>query len=374
MRKKVRKMFLGGNTGYGFFSFYDQLISGENIKTYILKGGPGTGKSNFMRYIAQQMLDRGYAVEEFHCSSDSTSLDGVQFPGIGVALVDGTAPHILDPKHPGIIESVIELSAYWDEAGLQENRDAVRTTAQKKGFYFRRAYGYLLLARQIDAEHEVYIEETGALDKAGLNRIAVKLIQDLFPDGISTGRSPRERHLFASAITPQGIVNHLPTLVEGLHQRVWVRGGIGYSLIVNAVLQAAQRRGYDTEVYHCALDPKRIDHVIIPQLGIAVCKASEPYDLVLGNGDRLVNTADYLDDNRLEPFSSELAHLRQVFQEMLAEAIRMIQRAREEHAYIESLYTPHMNFGRLERRREQVLEEILGLAKSSERITGCRSE
>jgi len=367
MSKKVRKMFLGGNTGCGFYSFYEQLNSGENVRTYVLKGGPGTGKSSFMRYIGQQMWERGYEVEEFHCSSDCNSLDGVHIPSLGVALVDGTAPHVIDPQHPGIIQSVIELSAYWNDAVLRTKREEMRQAVHHKSILFRRAYGYLALAKQIRAEIEAYVEETGALDKAGLNRLALQLTQDLFPNGISTGRPPRERHLFASAITPEGVVNHLPTLVDGTHRRVWVRGanGVNCSLIINAVLQAAQLRGYYTEVYHCPLDPKRIDHVIIPQLGMAVCNASEPYDLVLGNGDRIVNTEDYLDESRLAPFSSDLERLHSSYQEMFARAIDLIRRAKEIHVYIETLYTPQMDFNGIERRRQQILEEILELARSN---------
>ncbi|NLW17596.1 MAG: hypothetical protein GX033_08160 [Firmicutes bacterium] len=366
MRNRVRKMFLGGNTGYGFFSFYEQLISGENVRTYILKGGPGTGKSNFMRQIAQQMAARAYAVEEFYCSSDSFSLDGVQFPSLGVALVDGTAPHMLDPKHPGAIESVVELSTYWDEAPLKEKRQEIRKAVFRKGFFFRRAYGYLRLAKQIADEQMAYIQELGVLDRVGLNGVAVKLILELLPEGITTGRSVRERHLFACAITPQGMVNHLPSLVAGLHKRVWVSGPLGAvsSIIVDALRQAAQQRGYDVEVYHNPLDPKRVDHVIIPQLGIAVCNASEPYELALGNGDRIVNTADYLDFSQLEPFSEEFSHLQAAFQEAMSAAIGLIQRAKEEHAYLESLYTPHMDFERLEQRRARVLAEILELARA----------
>jgi len=45
------------------------------------------------------MADLGYDVELFHCSSDPSSLDGVVMPGIGVALMDGTAPHMVTRNH-----------------------------------------------------------------------------------------------------------------------------------------------------------------------------------------------------------------------------------------------------------------------------------
>jgi predicted AAA+ superfamily ATPase len=86
--------FLGSNSPTGFRSLYPQFMDAENDNIlYILKGGPGCGKSTFMKQIAQTMIDAGYAVEFIHCSGDPDSLDGVLIPALKIAYVDGTAPH-----------------------------------------------------------------------------------------------------------------------------------------------------------------------------------------------------------------------------------------------------------------------------------------
>ena len=42
--------YLGANSPSGFHSLYDQLIDPEEAqRIYILKGGPGCGKSSLMR-------------------------------------------------------------------------------------------------------------------------------------------------------------------------------------------------------------------------------------------------------------------------------------------------------------------------------------
>lgn len=38
------------------------------------------------------MVEKGFDVEYHHCSSDNNSVDGVVFPQVGVAFIDGTAP------------------------------------------------------------------------------------------------------------------------------------------------------------------------------------------------------------------------------------------------------------------------------------------
>ena len=48
---KALHYFAGGNTARGFFSLYDSNFAGLE-KVFILKGGPGTGKSTLMKKIA----------------------------------------------------------------------------------------------------------------------------------------------------------------------------------------------------------------------------------------------------------------------------------------------------------------------------------
>ncbi len=88
------RYFLGANTPSGFYSLYDQLIDPERAEAvYILKGGPGCGKSTFMKTVAARAEERGLEVERILCSGDPASLDAILIPVCGAAVVDGTAPH-----------------------------------------------------------------------------------------------------------------------------------------------------------------------------------------------------------------------------------------------------------------------------------------
>lgn len=88
----IKRVFPGGNTNRGFVSFYDQIIGPEATHIFVIKGGPGVGKSTFMKAIGAVMQAEGYDLEYHHCSSDNNSLDGLVIPALGVALLDGTAP------------------------------------------------------------------------------------------------------------------------------------------------------------------------------------------------------------------------------------------------------------------------------------------
>ena len=90
---KTAHIFLGANSAQGFYSLYDQLLSGRFDDLLILKGGPGCGKSSFMRRVAEELSAAGHTPVYVHCSGDPDSLDGVIFPALRAALVDGTSPH-----------------------------------------------------------------------------------------------------------------------------------------------------------------------------------------------------------------------------------------------------------------------------------------
>ena len=79
--------FLGANSPQGFYSLYDQLICPEQARAiYILKGGPGCGKSTLMRRVGALAEQAGVPVEYIICSGDPASLDGVILPTLDAAL------------------------------------------------------------------------------------------------------------------------------------------------------------------------------------------------------------------------------------------------------------------------------------------------
>jgi hypothetical protein len=93
---KHTHFFLGANSAEGFYGLYEQLLDAKLYDLITLKGGPACGKSTFMRRAAAAMEERGLESVYIHCSGDPDSLDGVFFPAIGTAIVDGTAPHGMD--------------------------------------------------------------------------------------------------------------------------------------------------------------------------------------------------------------------------------------------------------------------------------------
>ena len=125
MEGKIRKIFPGANTANGSFNFFDNIIQGDINRIFCFKGGPGVGKSSLMKKIAQEFIDRGYDVELHHCPSDPSSLDALLIKKLGVVLLDGTSPHIVDPKNPGAVDEIVNLGEFWNVENLEKNKDEI---------------------------------------------------------------------------------------------------------------------------------------------------------------------------------------------------------------------------------------------------------
>lgn len=132
--------FLGANAPDGFYSLYPQLIDLERARAvYILKGGPGCGKSTLMRRVGERMEQAGLETEYILCSGDPDSLDGLVLPQLGVAIVDGTAPHGTAPlghrtKKVNICKALRRRKYY----GSSTRHGTNRTLLQDKLFEVRR--------------------------------------------------------------------------------------------------------------------------------------------------------------------------------------------------------------------------------------------
>ena len=97
--EKAPRFFLGANTPQGFVSRFEQLSDADaGWRTFVIKGGPGCGKSSMMKKIAEKLMESQNNIELIHCSSDADSLDGVIIPGLKVSIADGTMPHVVVRK------------------------------------------------------------------------------------------------------------------------------------------------------------------------------------------------------------------------------------------------------------------------------------
>lgn len=140
----VQTYFLGSNSAYGFYSCYQDFCKPENGNfLWVIKGGPGCGKSSFMRKIGEAAEKKGLDVEYVICSGDPNSLDGVYIPQIGLGYVDGTAPHLIDVPYPGAFGMYLDLGQFYNASALRKKAEEIKRLNKEYKESYAKSYALL---------------------------------------------------------------------------------------------------------------------------------------------------------------------------------------------------------------------------------------
>lgn len=356
MSGKQRHFFPGGNTSKGFYSFYRYILSQDEARRIIcIKGGPGTGKSSLMKKVAKIFLEKGYEVEHHHCSSDNNSLDGVVVKGLNIALLDGTAPHVVDPMNPGAVDEILNMGQCWNEEGFKDYRSLIMDTNKKVGKTFKRAYRFFAAAKDIYEDWYTFNSEALSLNK--INLLKEELKNEILTNNIS--KLGFDRHLFATAFTPNGIVTYINNLIEGFQKVYVLKGGpgTGKTKVLQYLYEEANRRGYYVEVFHTPLTPERIEHVLIPELGVAIVTSNEINNLNLEG--KVYDMNNLLNQGLLEKNKADIEDVKETFYMLLNKGLACIKCAKTLHDELETGFIPNMNFEKVNEVSEEIIQRLL---------------
>lgn len=172
------------------------------------KGWSWNRKITTYEKVGAYFAKKGYTIEYHHCSSDPNSLDGVLIKELNIALLDGTSPHIVDPINPGAVDEILNMGDALNIDMLAKNKKEIIYLNKEIGKNFKRAYRYLGSARCIHDDWSSLNYES--LDSNKISNIIENLKNNIFKsDKIGYGS---ERHLFATAITPDGIITYADQL------------------------------------------------------------------------------------------------------------------------------------------------------------------
>lgn len=356
----IRHMFPGGNTSRGFYSYYEHILTQEDAcRIFVIKGGPGTGKSTFMKKIGEEMVERGFNVEHMHCSSDNNSLDGLVVPAIKVALLDGTSPHVVDPKNPGAVDEIIHLGDYWNEEQMVPHKQEIMECNRDIGRQFARAYRYIRAAAALYEDTQTIY--SWAMDWGQCNILAHELLEEIFAGKVAAAKPGRQRKLFASAITPDGLKNHLRSILY-TSRVIAVSGmpGTGTEQLLEKVCRAAVERGLDIETYYCPLSPEKMEHIVIPGMDISLTTVNEYHNADVEPYSH-IDLNEYTDKKLIEKYAGVLLYNKEHFDELLQQAVTTIAKAKKLHDDLEKFYIGNMDFEAVQICWESTLARILEL-------------
>lgn len=337
---KQTHFFLGANSAEGFYGLYDQLLDARLYDLIILKGTPGCGKSTFMRRVAAALEERGLETVYIHCSGDPESLDGVIAPAIRTAIVDGTAPHVLEPRYALAHERYVDLSQCCDSAAAKEVANGLTALTDAYRASYREAYHVLRALGDVDAERRALVRAHFDEEKL-LRRAAGIAARELKGRGETRGRAA---DVFLGGLTCQGKVCRFDS-VDALCPRVYeLCDSYGLAApVLRRLRDAALEAGEDVLACRDPLRPAEIAHLLIPARGLAFVTTGEGVRYE-GKPYRRLRVDAMAEEKLTRAEKAHLRFIRRVRRALEEEAVASLKRAKRGHDALEALYHPCVDF------------------------------
>ncbi len=339
-----KAFFAASNSADGFKNYYGECFERAD-RLFIIKGGPGTGKSTFMRRIADMAEARGDNVERYFCSSDHTSLDGVLFEHGGecIGIIDGTYPHPYIERLPGLREEIVNTGSFWNRKILKENSDRIRELCRQKSWCYNAAYAYLRACGNLN---EVY----NSYDKSKINITKmtgmVSRLMKKIPDGQQYCALP-------ALINCIGMLGqaHLDTLETCADKIYLILGEGGSESFLQTLLDMAKGKNLKVRVAQSPIYYRELDGVYLEESKLWFVKenalpkeAREKYKDKI----RTVNMARFYQQNSQDTSKNEKKYCKRLLGMCVDGAQRELVRAGEYHFELEQIYKAAMDFKSLE--------------------------
>lgn len=353
--QKSIRYFLGANSENGFYSLYDGFADcrgGDFL--WVIKGGPGCGKSTFMKYIGRAAQEAGLAVEYILCSGDPSSLDGISIPELRCAYVDGTAPHIREAELPAAGSLYLDLGAFYRPEPLRGRREELAALLDSYRARYGRAYALLRAAGLVSPERVPGLPAPET--EAAVRDRAAAMARRVLPEGGGF----TEKRRFLSALTCEGHVTLWETAAGQCGRICTLDNELGAApLFLDELEKQCRQRGLPAVACPDPLHPARLEALLLPQAGTAFLSVtrSRPYPGEVWRHVRLDAMAGADDVRRAR---EEMRRARRLQNALLEEALASLSAAKRLHDELEGIYNPHVDFAGLIELAELHVDCLLG--------------
>ena len=348
---KADAVFAASNSSSGFKSYYGEVFNKIKFEIfYIIKGGPGTGKSRFMRDVAEYAERLGRYVEYYNCSSDPDSLDGIIIDG-RIVLLDGTAPHVSEPDIPGARDEIINLGAFWDSSRLARSFEDIAELGRKKNESYVRGYRYLSGCGELSKINDSLV--LPAIKERKMLSYIERIVSSA-PRGAGFSLTPA----LIDSIGMKGRVRF--DTYEKCAEKLYIVLD-WYStahFFLSAVITCAQRNDIPVKVSYDPINSSLPNCVYFCNSGIAFAEA-QPSEANKEDGT-LINMKRFLEKDIIDGVKQKYKYNMRLYDAFVSSACDSFAEAGEYHFELEKIYLSCMDFDAKERFTRSFCEQLKG--------------
>lgn len=329
------RFFLGANSALGFNSLYGDFARDKGDRLQLIKGGPGCGKSSFMKKLASEAEKRGFAVQYILCSGDPESLDGVYFPELMLGYADATAPHALEPGYFGYDSCYVNLGQFCSDC----SDERIPALTEKYRKMYDCAYSYLAAAGSVKkAQIPDILSKTTLSSVKSCARSAANAVE--FKDKFAQKKITQR---YISAISCEGELVLGETVSELCKQIYLVDDRFGLEEIYfNELLSMLCG---NLIVCPSPLLPDRIEAILLPDEGIAFVAASL---LPTAKAKRRIRLSALVPKELAALRRDEVRVREELYKALCAQAVFYLEKAKRCHDELEAVYRDSVDFDALD--------------------------
>lgn len=340
-------LFAAANTKNGFVSFFDKAFCRDAVsKIYILKGGPGCGKSTLMKNYAKSAKKKGLTPIFYHCSSDPDSLDGVTVKETGVSILDGTSPHVFDPVYPGVRDFYVDLSQAWNTDKLDENKDKIISLANQKKACYQTAYRLLNAAGRVTDELYETAKSFADLDKikSFVRRFAHKYIKH------KDTKQGRIHEIIVDAVSAKGVIRYF-TPEKYAATLFFIKDAkmLGRFLL-EELTDTVKKSGANAVIALSPENPENAVAVYLPESKVCISLYDEGFAEAFeknGKTVKIVNTSRFIKAEAFKECRQKLRFAQKCYETLHDAALSELSCAGAFHAELEKIYISATDYGKV---------------------------
>lgn len=340
-----KDFFASSNSYYGFKSYFDKIFDSSKFdRIFVLKGGPGTGKSTLMKKVANSMKNSNLNIELFWCSSDPLSLDGliIENERNRIAILDGTAPHERDAIIPGAIDVIVNLGDSLNINELKERRKEILSLNDLKRGAYRTAYQKLSKSSIIYSN--IKAELLNSVDLSLIDAKCNELIKTVIPrSGLSDVR------LFSS-FSKNGY-SRVSSFIPSLDNCYTISESHGFGTVFLTLFsQKLTSENISFIKIISPKDPESVEGIYFKDSNFAILSTNEK--------EVTLNTEDFIKTSEKNALTEKLQTLKNCISIYESEAVDALREASVQHFELENIYTEAVNFEIINNYTENIISEL----------------
>ena len=335
--RKIISRYASSNSFLGFKSYYKEIFDSEKFDyVFVIKGGPGCGKSSAMKKIAKAVLPIAKLVESLRCSSDINSLDGVIAEGVQkVGILDGTAPHERDAVIPGAVDYIWNFGDFLDGHKVKRNKSEILYLNKMKHSEYSKAYS------ELHFSYEYWINIKAEYTKA-LITDKIKKASDEICDIFKAPDLSYERRL-VSSFSKEGYTYTSEETSDSAQYSIF-GDKIKAALLCSEIIRKSK---CVKTAFLSPLDPSVFE---------GFCGGNGDTLSIHSKENPILNAEDFFEVS--VSMASDIEYLTKNMDMHLSKAQEHLIKASQYHASLEAIYSPCMDFDALSENVENCIKKI----------------